>query len=133
VGLRLCLEHAAQDFIAAMGSPSGASSLAGFSATYPLWMSNMECDAVQQANVHLRRARKAFSALEKAKAYDDAQDSWGTFLAAADGIYEVLKDGAEKNGKSAAWFGRMKHIRKKDELLSYIHQARNADHTVLNR
>ena len=30
-------------------------------------------------------------------------------------------------GKSQAWFGRKKHERKNDELLRYIHHARNID------
>ena len=46
---------------------------------------------------------------------------------AAGGFYSALEQGAKVNAKSKAWFGRQKHQRKKDPLLRYVHQARNAE------
>jgi hypothetical protein len=46
---------------------------------------------------------------------------------AASGIYSKLEQGAKTSGVSAAWFGRVKHTRKRDQLLSYLHHARNTE------
>lgn len=83
--------------------------------------------AVAQAKERLGRAREAVTALRKAKAYIDAWRAWGDFLLAVGGIYSKLEQGAKANGKSSAWFGRVKHFRKTDELLSYLHHARNTE------
>jgi hypothetical protein len=53
--------------------------------------------------------------------------AWIDFLYAFNGVYQKLQKGSLLNGKSKAWFGRIKHMRDSDELLSYLHQARNAE------
>jgi hypothetical protein len=46
---------------------------------------------------------------------------------AVGGFYSKVEQGAKGHGPSEAWFGRKKHERKKDELLSYLHHARNSE------
>jgi hypothetical protein len=46
---------------------------------------------------------------------------------AAGGIYAKLEQGSRTNGRSRAWYGRIKNVRKNDELLSYLHHARNSE------
>jgi hypothetical protein len=48
-------------------------------------------------------------------------------LLAAAGVYSKLEQASKSSGKAAAWFGRVKHERRADPLLSYIHHARNSD------
>jgi hypothetical protein len=84
-------------------------------------------DAVNQARNSLDRARAAFEAMEKADSFKKLEDAWSDFLIAANRVYGKLEQGAKDNGKSSAWFGRKKHERKKDPLLSYLKQARDAD------
>ena len=90
----------------------------------------MKHNALEHANGRLERARKALDALKTAQANWDGKEAethWSAFLIAASGIYSKLEQGAKGNGKSEAWYGRVKHKRKNDELLSYIHHARNSD------
>lgn len=42
-------------------------------------------------------------------------------------MYSKLEQGSKCNGKAAAWFGRAKKARKDDQLLSYMHHARNSE------
>jgi hypothetical protein len=83
--------------------------------------------AISAAQAEIARARRAILLLEKPKNFSEAASAWFEFLLAANRIYSKLERGAKGNGRSMAWFGRMKHARKNDELLSYLHHARNAE------
>ncbi|HUO21439.1 MAG TPA: hypothetical protein VMU59_02870 [Caulobacteraceae bacterium] len=83
--------------------------------------------ALAQANQRLKAAQEALSRLNMADSYPSFVRAWSDFLVAANGIYAKLEQGAKGCGKSEAWFGRKKHDRKKDQLLCYLHHARNAD------
>lgn len=59
------------------------------------------------------------------------RSAWWLFIMASHSIYNLLDAGSIGHGKSVAWIGRKKHIRKKDPLLCYIHHARNSiEHTL---
>jgi len=88
---------------------------------------DMNEKAVSAARDRLQRARTAVADLEKGDKLPEIETAWWSFLLAAAGIYSKLEQGAKGNGKSEAWFGRIKHIRKKDPLLSYMHHARNSE------
>jgi hypothetical protein len=83
--------------------------------------------AIRQATGRLEAAKIAVDRLRNAATYEEAEAAWTTFLVAANTIYPKLEQGAKQSGKSAPWFGRKKHDRKQDELLNYLHQARNTD------
>ncbi len=87
----------------------------------------MNPHAVAQARERLARAHEAADALRNIKTYEDAWRAWGDFLMAASSVYSKLEQGAKANGKSSAWFGRVKRLRKTDQLLSYLHHARNTE------
>src|SRR5438132_1660188 len=87
----------------------------------------MNSDAVSQSIVRLQKAKNAAERLEKAKSYEEAEDAWTDFLLAGSAIYSKLQQGAKSSSKSQAWFGIKKKERKDDELLRYIHHARNSD------
>jgi hypothetical protein len=53
--------------------------------------------------------------------------AWWTFILAANSVYTKLTLGAKGHGPSQGWMERKDRERRKDELLSYIHQARNSD------
>jgi hypothetical protein len=87
--------------------------------------------ALQKAAEHLELA-KAFIAQMKLddgfKAYERA---WSQFLSQASRFYSKIEQGAKGCQTSEPWFGRKKHERRKDPLLSYIHHARDCDeHTI---
>jgi hypothetical protein len=87
----------------------------------------MDQKALAAAKVRLERTRNAVAAIDAGTALADMHSAWWTFLLAASGVYLKLEQGAKGNGKSESWFGKVKHLRKTDPLLSYIHQARNCD------
>lgn len=91
----------------------------------------MDPKAVVKATERLEHARAALMTMQNARKAVDMEKAWIEFLVAANGIYAKLEQGAKTNGASKGWFGRKKHERKKDELLSYIHHARHAEeHTI---
>lgn len=87
----------------------------------------MKKSAVDHATRRLEKARVAAAKLGAAKSFDEASEAWADFLQAANSVYSKLETGSKGCGKSEAWFGRMKHERRTDPLLAYIHQARNVD------
>jgi hypothetical protein len=88
----------------------------------------MKQTAIYQAQERLERAREAVRRMEAADSYKTFEQPWSDFLHAASSIYNKLEQGAKGCPKSEGWYGRKKHDRKKDQLLSYLHQARNTDH-----
>jgi len=87
----------------------------------------MNPQAIIQAMAKLDRAREALSAMRQFPDCTVIERHWPDFLMAANGVYSKLEQGAKASGTSKAWFGRKKHERKIDPLLSYIHHARNTE------
>lgn len=87
----------------------------------------MKTVALSQAEARLKKARIALAKLDPSAEYATFADAWSDFLLASNGVYSKLEEGAKGCGRSEGWFGRKKHGRKNDALLSYIHHARNED------
>jgi hypothetical protein len=87
----------------------------------------MDKKAIEAARQVLAKAKGHFASMLAAKSYAEFQGPWSDFLLAANRVYTKLEQGAKTDGKSVGWFGRMKHERRNDSLLRYIHHARNAD------
>ena len=94
--------------------------------------SQMKQKAIDEALVRLDRVRQALASFEDSEnTRKEFRTAWWSFLLAANSIYSILQQGSKRHGPSEDWFGTKKHERKKDELLSYLHQARNAvEHTI---
>lgn len=93
----------------------------------------MDAVAVERARGRLERAERAFADFKSAAGYAEAEDAWTDFLLACSTIYSQLEQGAKTSGKSAAWFGRQKALRKAQPVLRYLHFARNADEHGIER
>lgn len=88
----------------------------------------MDARAITKAEERLNSAREALAIIRHPRVkVPELRKAWFEFLLASYGLYAVLEQGSRSNGKSAAWFGRMKSERKKDELLSYVYHARNTE------
>lgn len=104
--------------------------------------------ALQKAEVCLKRCKKELETIKESTkingrtAFDfdrmpelnsfekdlpKIAERWSDFLIAANRFFERLEEGSKSSGKCEAWYGRVTHQRRKDELLKYIHQARNSD------
>jgi hypothetical protein len=88
--------------------------------------------AVYHARDRLKRAREEAQHLRRLKSMDDARRHWFDFLQAANGVFVKLEKGAQNYPKSRGWWDRLKHRRKKDELLAYLHHARRVEEHGLN-
>jgi hypothetical protein len=89
--------------------------------------------AIEHANIRFEQAVLALSKLRDAESYETAERGWQDFLTATGGIFAKLEQGAKISGQSLAWFGRLKHQRKNNPVLKYIHFARNAQEHGLER
>ena len=87
----------------------------------------MRLVAVAKARMRLEVASEAIRALEVAEGHEVFGKAWMTFLLAANGVHSSLEQGAKSNPQSRQWFGQKKNERRRDPLLQYLHQARNAD------
>jgi hypothetical protein len=92
----------------------------------------MNPKGITEATSRLERARWALDGVRSAsetypfnqKAFETA---WWAFLLAANGVFDKLGAASTAHPKSKNWMGQKRYLRKKDDLLKYMHQARNAD------
>jgi len=89
----------------------------------------MDSTAVEKAKDRLRRAKESLAQISVPgqQKFERLADHWSTFLIALNGVYAALEQGAKSSPQSRQWFGMKKNERRKDPLLQYLHQARNAD------
>ena len=82
---------------------------------------------IDKAIKRLSKCKDSMQELLKSASFDEMEAAWEDYLISAHAIYEILKHSSKGNGKSEAWFGRKVRIRKSDELLKYLHHARNSN------
>ena len=87
----------------------------------------MKPHAIEQAQERVEMAQKHYDALLQGLSYKEFRPIWTEFLLAINAAFSKLEQGAKGCGSSEGWYGRHKHTRRKDPLLSYLHQARNSD------
>lgn len=86
----------------------------------------MNRKSLNSAIYALSLARLALEDYEAAANLSRQRKAWWEFLLASAAIYEKLKRGAkDSGGATQGWWGRAVRERKDDELLSYIHHARD--------
>lgn len=96
----------------------------------------MKAEAIAKARTKLDRLRAALVALKAADEQKNpvaAEQAWTDFIVAASTLYAALEQGAKDNGSSKGWFGRKRHERRTDPLLSYLHHARDVEHHGLQQ
>ena len=86
----------------------------------------MDEKAVRGAKDVLAIMEAASVRLATAEVLRDVRLAWYEVISAAGRIFTKLEQGAKADGKSAAWFGRIRHVRSNDPLLSYALHARNS-------
>jgi len=83
--------------------------------------------ALRQAWERLHKAETALKAIRDSNSIHHIASAWTDFLSASATIFSKLEKGTKGNNRAEPWFGRIKSERKTDELLRYIHHARNSD------
>lgn len=72
-------------------------------------------------------AKEAIERLSLENGKRDYEVAWSQFLSQVSRFYSKFEQGSKGCQKSEPWFGRKKHERKTDPLLSYLHHARDSD------
>lgn len=84
--------------------------------------------AIERAEDDLGRARRAAETLSAGGLNEnDARDAWWQFVTSANAVFSRLEQGSKTSSRSTSWYAKIKGIRRRDSLLSYIRQARNSD------
>ena len=87
----------------------------------------MKMKAIEKARKRLSLAEAHLGGIGDAANFSDFEEAWYQFLVAANSIESVLGFGCRSDNKTRPWFGQKISQRRNDELLSYMHQARNVD------
>lgn len=85
----------------------------------------MESKLIDKARSRLRIATKAIEDLKAATNHQEFSDTWYSFLTAAKNVYTCLEQASKASAEDRQWFGAAKAVRKGDELLQYLFQARD--------
>jgi hypothetical protein len=88
----------------------------------------MDPDAYRHAVAAKGRAVRALERLSEASTLEDAEEAWDDYLHCASRVHEKLRAGAQGYSKSWEWFRFKLDERASDELLVYMHHARNNAH-----
>jgi hypothetical protein len=84
--------------------------------------------AIERAREKFDLARNHAAELRStSKDYRTVRDNWTGFLIASNRVFTLLEQGSKSSPESVRWFAKHRELRKSDPLLSYLHQARNAD------
>jgi hypothetical protein len=88
----------------------------------------MLAETEEKLNVRLAKMRSAVNGMQVAggKA-SDVVALWIDFIIAAGSFYSIMEQASKSTNAGKFWFGKKKHERKRDPLLQYIRQARNAE------
>lgn len=87
--------------------------------------------AVAKAVEHLQLAKAEVENMHLTNGVKSYEIAWSQFLSQVTRVYSKLEQGAKGCKASEPWFGKKRHERRNDPLLSYLQQARNCDeHTI---
>lgn len=87
----------------------------------------MKVAAIEKAEDRLSTAKENLSALEKSIDYPSSRRAWYGFLLSSNAIFSIFQQGTKKSTNCRGWFAKKTNQRQTDPLLSYLHQARNAE------
>ena len=86
----------------------------------------MEHTSFITAGTRLQKAEAAFERVKSSTHFLEFEPAWTDFLIALNGVWEQLFIGTKRNARSRQWYGAKSKLRRKDPLLKYVHQSRNA-------
>ncbi|MBA3729484.1 MAG: hypothetical protein H0W92_01555, partial [Sphingomonas sp.] len=87
----------------------------------------MDRAGFEKARARLADAFDAHARLKAAEEWGDFESAWTRLIVSLNTVYSILEQSVKGYPKSYAWFGAEKHNRRVDEVLSYLHHARNAN------
>jgi len=82
---------------------------------------------IKKCRVRFGEAQEELALCKQTKTHAEFARHWYRFLIAACAIIHILESACRKDRKARQWFGEKRHKDRKDPLLLYMYQARNAD------
>src|SRR5690348_7732201 len=86
----------------------------------------MDRKAFSRAREEAAKAAEKIAAIRSAKTLSEISDHWSGYLTHVQRAYTRLRIACREGG-SKGWCDQVFNARDTDELLRYVHQARNAD------
>ena len=88
----------------------------------------MADDPLRHPRLELLSAAKALEAMRRAKSLDEFEVEWRAFLNCIEKVWQKAERCCQHvRGRFEPWQGSYHRLRKKDMLLRYLKQARDAD------
>lgn len=92
----------------------------------------MDKDGLAQAQERLAKLRITAAIVTSDATMNERESAWLDFIQCHGTIYSKLQQASKADPKSKRWFEGKQAERKSDELLRYLHHARNAaEHTII--
>ena len=82
---------------------------------------------IDKARRRLDSAKASYEMVRHARNWSEFEPAWVSFLIQSNAIFEILKAASHGSPKGGPWIGRKQNERGDDELLCYMHHARNAE------
>lgn len=83
--------------------------------------------AVPKCQDRLSKAKRALYECRNATAFERFQSRWSEFLIHSGSVLNALEAGSNHTAQGRQWYGKIKRACRQDELVRYLHQARNAE------
>lgn len=80
------------------------------------------------AKKELARAKKCINRMKEAKNYEEFEESWGDFLSRVENIFTKISLACSPNKRFVGFCSKTNQLRRTDEVLIYLKQARNVVH-----
>lgn len=91
----------------------------------------MDSEGIDQVKERLSRLRSAAAVVASSAPLQEQESAWLDFLSYHGTLYSKLEQAAKASAAAKKWFEGKKAERKSDELLRYLHHARNVgEHTI---
>ena len=87
----------------------------------------MSISLISKAKSRAKSAKHLFEKLNSVQNFDDFSDTWHQFLIKLNGVHSQLSAASRKSKTLSKWYNPKKIVWRKDPLLQYLLQARNAD------
>lgn len=93
-----------------------------------LIIKRMHNNPLKQANAELESAKSSIENMQNAKTFEEFERNWRIFLGCLEKVWTKTERACQdKRNEFQPWQGQFSRMRKKDMLLRYLKQARDAD------
>lgn len=86
---------------------------------------------LKNSRIEIKNAEESYLLLFNAQTFSQAEKAWLDFLGALERVWQKTEYNMQKNSRYKGWRGKYISLRRNDELLAYLKNARDAkEHTI---